>query len=231
MPSGPGRNASAPQAPNTGVGVGAPTPRQPAAIRRPFARFHDLPPLDHATLVLIDAQRAFLDPRSRTFVPDAERALPRARQLLDGFVARGLATVATRHAHLERPTPGGMGSWWASFLMEGTAEAELVPEVASRAATILTKHYYSAFRATALEQRLRASGTTTVVLAGFMTHICVDSTARDAFQLGFDVVVAADACASRPSALHEASLHGLSHAVARLGSVAELLAPPPERAS
>jgi nicotinamidase-related amidase len=188
----------------------------------PLARFGDLPPLANAALLVIDAQRAFVEPASRTFVPGAEPALACAIRLLDAFARCDRPTVATRHAHLVPPAAGGMGSWWASFLLEGSRDAELVPEVAQRAATIVTKRHYSAFRDTALEHQLRSLGTRTVVLAGFMTHICVDTTARDAFQLGFDVVVAHDACASRHAVLHEASLQCLAHAVARLGSAADL---------
>jgi len=64
----------------------------------------------------------------------------------------------------------------------------------------------------------------TVVIAGVMTHICVDSTARDAFQLGFDVVVVSDACASKHRELHNASLLTLSHAVARVASSPDVIA-------
>jgi nicotinamidase-related amidase len=206
----------------------------PWGLGWPLARFADLPPLADAALLVVDAQRAFVEPASRTFLPGAELALPRAIRLLDAFARYGLHTVATRHAHLAPPAAGGMGSWWASFLLEGTRDAELVPEVADRAATVITKQHYSAFRDTALEHHLRSLGTRTVVLAGFMTHICVDTTARDAFQLGFDVVISHDACASRHTAPHEASLQCLAHAVARVGSVEDLvcalqrLAPPAE---
>jgi len=195
----------------------------PSGLGWPLARFRDLPALDHAALVVVDAQRAFVDAGYHTVLPGCELALHGAVQLLDAFARCGLPSVATRHAHRAPPAAGGMGSWWTSFLLEGSPQAELRPEIAERAATIISKQHYSAFRDTTLDGHLRQLGTQTVVLAGFMTHVCVDTTARDAFQLGFDVVVAHDACASRHAELHLASLQCLSHAVARLGSVADVV--------
>ena len=50
---------------------------------------------------------------------------------------------------------------------------------------------------TELEQQLRAAGITDVILAGFMTHMCISSTARGAFSLGFRPTVVAAATATR----------------------------------
>lgn len=61
----------------------------------------------------------------------------------------------------------------------------------------LIKHWPSAFHETALLPALRQRDVRTLVLAGCMTHNCVDSTARQALHLGFQVVIAADACATR----------------------------------
>jgi nicotinamidase-related amidase len=51
---------------------------------------------------------------------------------------------------------------------------------------------------TDLEEQLRAAGVTNLVLAGFMTHMCVNSTARGAFNLGYAPTVIASATATRP---------------------------------
>lgn len=61
----------------------------------------------------------------------------------------------------------------------------------------LTKHWPSAFHDTALLQELKQRDIHTVVLAGCMTHNCIDSTARHALHLGFQVLIAGDACATR----------------------------------
>ena len=61
----------------------------------------------------------------------------------------------------------------------------------------LTKGLPSSFVATGLHALLCQSATDTLVIAGLMTHMCVDSTARDALSLGYKSIVAADACATR----------------------------------
>jgi bifunctional isochorismate lyase/aryl carrier protein len=117
-----------------------------------------------------------------------------------------------------------MGSWWGSFLLESDPLSEIVqPVLDLEDVRIVSKHHYSAFRGTGLEAILRAEGMTTVVICGCMTHICVDTSAREAFQAGFDVAVVRDACSSTHASLHRSSLACLSHAVARVPSTVELL--------
>ena len=62
---------------------------------------------------------------------------------------------------------------------------------------VLTKHLPGSFTGTALETLLRERGIERVVLAGFMTQMCVDTTARQAAHLGYAVTVLADACAAK----------------------------------
>jgi nicotinamidase-related amidase len=118
-----------------------------------------------------------------------------------------------------------MGSWWTRYLIDGDPGADLAAglEPLGRA-WVLRKEHYSAFRRTRLESWLRSRGVTDLVLAGVMTHICVDTTARDAFMRGFNVVVVYDACASKDALLHAASLTSLSHAVARVCATRQVTA-------
>jgi nicotinamidase-related amidase len=117
-----------------------------------------------------------------------------------------------------------MGRWWSTFVLEGSDASRLDPAlVPLEEDLVLRKEHYSAFRETHLDPWLRERAIETVVIAGTMTHICVDTTARDAFMHGFDVVVVHDACASRPAALHASSLHALSHAFARLATTDDVV--------
>ena len=63
--------------------------------------------------------------------------------------------------------------------------------------TVIPKSLPSGFDRTELHEFLQARGITTLALAGLMTHMCVETTARAAVPLGYAVIVAADACASR----------------------------------
>ena len=63
--------------------------------------------------------------------------------------------------------------------------------------TVITKHYPNSFVQTPLDEELKKLGVKQLVLAGFMTHMCVNSTARGAFNLGYAPTVVAAATATR----------------------------------
>jgi nicotinamidase-related amidase len=63
---------------------------------------------------------------------------------------------------------------------------------------VIVKHFPDSFVQTDLDDRLKAGSTQNLVLAGFMTHMCVNSTARGAFNLGYRPAVVAGATATRP---------------------------------
>jgi nicotinamidase-related amidase len=75
---------------------------------------------------------------------------------------------------------------------------------------VVTKHGVSAFAGTPLDQMLRSRGVDTVVLGGLVTHYAIDSTARDAHDRGYRVIVLEDGCASATPARHDASLANLA---------------------
>jgi len=83
---------------------------------------------------------------------------------------------------------------------------ELKPEVND---TIIIKTTNGTFSSTDLEHQLRNLGINTVIVVGVVTHICVENTARIAFDLGFNVYVVKDACAGWSPALHDAALRGM----------------------
>ena len=101
--------------------------------------------------------------------------------------------------------------------------------------TVIYKHLPSAFTGTALLDELQARGSETLIIAGYMTHNCVDSTAREAFHRGYRVGIVADASATRdlpgpdgttiPAAMvHAAVLAGLGDRIAEIINVATLAA-------
>lgn len=157
-------------------------------------------------------------------MPRAREAVARIADLMLGFRAAGLPVSATRHAHMTAPGPGGMGSWWRSFVMEGTPAAELDHRLdPSLIDFVVVKQRYSAFNSTPLDGLLRSRGVSSLVICGFQTHICVESTAREAFDAGFDVVLVPEACGSADPRLHEAAVACMSHALALCAPVREVL--------
>ena len=92
----------------------------------------------------------------------------------------------------------------------GTRGADLVLQPDHASDLVITKHRYSAFAGTALDDILKDRGLDTLVACGLTTECCVDSTVRDAFHRDYHVFVAEDACASYDSALQEAALRSLA---------------------
>lgn len=74
---------------------------------------------------------------------------------------------------------------------------------------VVEKHRYSAFIGTNLDLMLRSLGCRSVVLTGVLTNVCVESTARDAFMLDYNVTLVEDACAGSSAEAHEMTLSNI----------------------
>jgi nicotinamidase-related amidase len=114
-------------------------------------------------------------------------ALDEAAALLDRARSAGASVIHIQHSD----GPGSL------YDIEGESGA-IVPQVAPRdGEPVVVKQYPNSFVETDLDERLKALGATNLVLAGFMTHMCVNSTARGAFNLGYAPTVVAAATATR----------------------------------
>ncbi len=178
-----------------------------------------------SALLVIDMQRFFLREDSHAFLPAGRCILPNVLRLISAWRSAGAPVILTRHAVAEGEDPGAMARWWHDSVREGTEDALLDPEIANAAAgaPVLRKTRYSAFHGTGLEESLRELGVERVVIAGVMTHLCVESTAREAFIRDFEVLLATDASASASEELHLGSLRSLGHGFAFLARTDQLL--------
>lgn len=108
--------------------------------------------------------------------------------------------------------------------LTGSWGSQIVDELTPQATDFVRpKHAFSAFFETDLNVWLRRRGITTLILCGVVTNICVRSTAHDAFFHGFDVLIAAEACAATSVREQESSLYDLETHFARVCTVAELV--------
>jgi nicotinamidase-related amidase len=111
--------------------------------------------------------------------------------------ARCLVRFADDHNmpvfHIQHVAPGD-SPLFAARGQSVRIHAELQP---ADAHTVLQKTTVSAFASTDLDARLKAAGIGTVLVCGLMTHACVAGAARDAVPLGYTVIVASDASATR----------------------------------
>jgi nicotinamidase-related amidase len=143
------------------------------------------PRLAGAALVLIDLQNEY--GAGPLALPDADSAIASAGRLLAR--ARKNRTPIFHIAHKGRP--GG--------LFDRTAErGAIVSALAPLAGEpVIEKGLPNAFAGTDLQAQLAASGRKDIILAGFMTHMCISSTARAGLDLGYRITVDADSCATR----------------------------------
>ncbi|MEW9552563.1 isochorismatase family protein [Nonomuraea sp. NPDC050783] len=149
----------------------------------------DLPRLSEATLILIDFQNTY-----RTGVmalPDADTALDAAARLLERARAAGARVV-----HVVND--GGEGSPYDIRVEIGQIDKRVAPVDGE---PVVVKGFPNSFHETELLEVLRRSAAgPELVLAGFMTHMCVQFTAQGAFNRGYRPTVVAEACATRPLA-------------------------------
>ena len=85
----------------------------------------------------------------------------------------------------------------AFFFLPGTDGAKINDRVTPQEGeTVVVKNYPNSFRDTSLLEILRNARIDDLVICGAMSHMCIDATTRAAFDLGFNCVVAEDACAT-----------------------------------
>lgn len=130
----------------------------------------------------------------------------------------GVPVVYTRHVDQPDAPPRArpLREWWLDDRIDaGTPAAELLTG-AGRADgdLVVQKCTYSAFAGTGLEEALRGLGVEEVIVAGVMTNLCCETTARDAFVRGFRVFFSADATATASRDLHEATLANMAYGFA-----------------
>jgi len=175
-------------------------------------------------LLLVDLQNDYF-PGGRMELDGVEAAADRAGELLRAFRAAGEPVWHVKHVAQREG---------ATFFLPGTPGAEIHPAVRPEPGEpVVVKHFPNAFRETGLLDGLRRAGIEALVIAGAMSHMCVDATTRAAADHGFVCTVVADACATRDlnfrgeavpvRLVHAAFMAALDGAYARVASLEELL--------
>jgi nicotinamidase-related amidase len=97
-----------------------------------------------------------------------------------------------------------------------TGFADLAPGLAEPGDILITKSTWGAFFRTHLDAELRKRGVRTIVLGGVATHIGVDTTALQAWELGYELVIARDATTSTAVEPHEGTMRHIFPRIARV---------------
>ena len=172
---------------------------------------------DISALVVIDLQKGIVG------VPTAQPAgeiVARAARLAQAFREHGLPVVLVNVAGR---APGRTESE-APKLAFTAAWSELVPELAAIPTDLrITKQRFGGFLGTSLDADLRKRGVTQIVLAGISTSIGVESTARSAYDLGYNVTFVVDAMTDRSPEMHRHSVDKVFPRLGETGTTDELL--------
>jgi nicotinamidase-related amidase len=153
-----------------------------------------------AALVVIDLQKGIVG--FPTVHPAAD-IIARSATLARGFRERGLPVVLV---NVTGGAPGRTDAGWPKFARPADW-AELVPELGQDSRDhLVTKQRWGAFLGTTLDETLRRRGVTQIVLTGIATSIGVESTARNAYDLGYNVALVVDAMTDRDAEAHRNSV-------------------------
>ncbi|HEU5178212.1 MAG TPA: cysteine hydrolase family protein [Burkholderiales bacterium] len=139
-------------------------------------------------LLVIDIQNDYF-PGGAMELEGADAAGAKAAAALARFRNDGNPVIHVRHLSVR---PG------STFFLPGTKGAEIHSLVAPKAGeTVVEKNFPNSFRNTSLQETLQKQGVKNLVVAGMMTHMCVDASVRHAADLGYKITLLADACATR----------------------------------
>ena len=169
-------------------------------------------------LLVIDLQNIFLLPGMPCEVPIAREIIPNVNRLASAVRDGGGLVVWVKMVADSDPSSWSVYHAMRDQTKQATITAMLQPGHAAQALhtelqveprdLLVEKRRYSAFiqGSSDLDAQLRALGVDTVVVAGTLTNVCCESTARDAMMLNYRVVFVSDANATRDDATHNATL-------------------------
>jgi len=144
--------------------------------------------MDKTALLIIDAQQEYFAPIGKVVLPDGPPAVARIAETLRWARARRMPVFHIVH---ESRRPGA-----ATFVPGSPALAIHDAVTPAAGEPVITKHLPGAFTNTVLEAELRRLGVERVIVSGFMTQMCCDTTTREAAHRGFKVTLLSDATAA-----------------------------------
>lgn len=172
----------------------------------------------NTALLVVDLQKGLV---GSPFVHPVGEVAERARALIDAFRGQRLPVVLINVAggapgRTEQPRRHA-GALPESF-------ADFIPELAQQPEDIIvTKRTWGAFASTDLEARLKAPCITQVVVLGVATGTGVESTARQAYEAGFNVTLAVDAMADTRPEAHDYSIRNVFPRLGEPGQTQEII--------
>jgi nicotinamidase-related amidase len=168
-------------------------------------------------LIVVDLQKGIV---AYPMAHPIKEVVSRARSLADAFRARGLPVVLVNVAG----SAPGRTEIPRNIQMFPPGGTDIIPELDPQPGDIVvTKRTWGAFASTDLEAQLRARAVTQVVITGVATGTGVESTARQAYELGFNVTLAVDAMTDMRPEAHDYSIAKIFPRLGETGATREII--------
>jgi nicotinamidase-related amidase len=175
-------------------------------------------------LLIIDIQNDYFEGGAFELVNPTQASL-KAKELLEYFRKNSMPVFHVQHINIKDG---------ATFFLPNTSGMQIHENVKPlENEIIITKNYPNSFLKTNLKSELEKQNIKELTICGMMSHMCVDSTTRAAFDLGFDCTVVHDACTTRDleflgkkvkaSDVHNSFMSALGSVFARVVSVDEIV--------
>jgi nicotinate phosphoribosyltransferase len=155
-------------------------------------------------VIVTDMLKGFLEEGYPLYCGEsARRIIPNIQRLLEKELAKGSKVFFIADHHAPNDPEFKM---FPPHAIEGTAEAEVIPELAKYKGELIPKKTYSSFFGTPLEEKLKKLKPEKVIICGVCTHICVLYAVSDARIRGYEVEVPVDCVASFDEKSHQFGL-------------------------
>ncbi|WP_182417623.1 cysteine hydrolase family protein [Bartonella sp. HY038] len=178
---------------------------------------------EQTALLVIDFQNEYFI--GSLPIPNGMAALKNAKNLIEYADENAIAVF-----HVQHIAPQGSATFAQDSAMSAF-HSDILPKPHHK---IVQKNMPSVFASSDIDMQLKAAGINTLIICGLMTHMCVSAAAREAIPLGYNIVVAEDACATRSidfnnedtidyTTLHKASLVTLNDAFGDVMTVNQII--------
>ncbi|NHK32054.1 MAG: isochorismatase family protein [Asgard group archaeon] len=177
-----------------------------------------------AALLIVDMQLYFTDKNSHAFIPSSEVIFKPILDLKEKFHQLELPVIITRYGLSDKIEEESiMIDWWNGSLKQSDPLVEIHPLIKDDWAITVEKSTYDCFYQTNLDELLQEQQIEQIVIVGLVTHLCVETTARNAFTRNYQVFLPVDCIASYNEEIHLSSLKAAAHGFGIPATSQELL--------
>lgn len=171
-----------------------------------------------SAILVIEMQQLFVDELE---IID-EKQIKNIKSLIEFIDNNNGQVIYVRHS--DHPIDSlNMINWWGGSVVYGSKGWQMLPQFDIKDRIVIDKNQYSAFQGTDLHNVLQSQGVETVIISGVMTNCCCETTARQAFMLGYNVIFVNDATNTFNADLHLATLKNIAFGFGTVKNTVDLL--------